>query len=303
VRRRTELVRAGAILLGFMIATTLDQTLALAVPLSGKVVGTGADAAYIRGKELLQGKDWYQLLRLAGYLPTWIVAASVLAMAGWAAGRRGEVGAGARGAARGVLLVLGTGCSGLAAEVLRVLFRRERPGASGLYVWDWPWGPKPPSGWGLPSSHAAVAFGAAFVLVNLPFFALALWRMGWRFTAKTAVAVVLLAAVAEIQRPLLAIGAVQPAWAALVGGLLLGIALLILFRHRGSLGGFNVLVLYLQERFGWRAGWVQLGLDAAILLSSLVVVAPSIVALSLLGALALNLTLAVNHRPGRYMAV
>lgn len=166
VRRRTELVRAGAILLGFMIATTLDQTLALAVPLSGKVVGTGADAAYIRGKELLQGKDWYQLLRLAGYLPTWIVAASVLAMAGWAAGRRGEVGAGARGAARGVLLVLGTGCSGLAAEVLRVLFRRERPGASGLYVWDWPWGPKPPSGWGLPSSHAAVAFGAAFVLAR-----------------------------------------------------------------------------------------------------------------------------------------
>jgi len=146
-------------------------------------------------------------------------------------------------------------------------------------------------------------FGAAFVLVNLPFFALALWRMGWRFAAKTAVAVVLLGAVAEFQRPLLAIGAVRPAWAALVGGLLLGIALLILFRHRGSLGGFNVLVLYLQERFGWRAGWVQLALDAAILLSSLGVVAPSIVALSLLGALALNLTLAVNHRPGRYMAV
>ncbi|ODS96436.1 MAG: hypothetical protein ABS56_13280 [Lautropia sp. SCN 69-89] len=143
-------------------------------------------------------------------------------------------------------------------------------------------------------------FGAAFVLVNLPFFALAL---GWRFTAKTAVAVVLLAAVTEFQRPLLAIGAVRPAWAALVGGLLLGIALLILFRHRGSLGGFNVLVLYLQERFGWRAGWVQLAMDAAILLLSLGVVAPSIVALSLMGAVALNLTLAVNHRPGRYMAV
>ena len=146
-------------------------------------------------------------------------------------------------------------------------------------------------------------FGAAFVLVNLPFFALALWRMGWRFTAKTAAAVLLLGGVAELQRPLLALGAVQPAWAALVGGLLLGIALLILFRHRGSLGGFNVLVLFLQERFGWRAGWVQLALDAAILLLSLAVVAPSIVATSLIGALALNLTLAVNHRPGRYMAV
>jgi len=146
-------------------------------------------------------------------------------------------------------------------------------------------------------------FGAAFVLVNLPFFALALWRMGWRFTVKTAVAVLLLSAVTEFQRPLLALGAVHPAWAALVGGLLLGIALLILFRHQGSLGGLNVLVLFLQERFGWRAGWVQLALDVAILLLSLGVVAPSIVALSLIGAAALNVTLAVNHRPGRYMAV
>lgn len=155
----------------------------------------------------------------------------------------------------------------------------------------------------LVSYRFGIGFGPAFVLVNLPFFALALWRMGWRFTAKTAAAVLLLSAVAEFQRPLLALGAVQPAWAALVGGLLLGIALLILFRHRGSLGGFNVLVLYLQERFGWRAGWVQLALDAAILLLSLAVVAPWIVAISLIGALALNVTLAVNHRPGRYMAV
>jgi uncharacterized membrane-anchored protein YitT (DUF2179 family) len=146
-------------------------------------------------------------------------------------------------------------------------------------------------------------FGAAYVLVNLPFFALALWRMGWRFTVRTAVAVILLSAITEFQRPLLPLGAVHPAWAALVGGLLLGIALLILFRHRGSLGGFNVLVLYLQERFGWRAGWVQLAMDAAILLASLSVLTPSIVALSLIGAVALNLTLAVNHRPGRYMAV
>ncbi len=166
-RRRAELFRAAAILLGFMIATALDQTLALAVPLSGQVVGSGTDAAYIRGKELLQGKDWYQLLRLAGYLPTWIVVGAGLALAGSAAAWRGGVGAGARGLARGVLLVLGAGLSGLAAEILRVLLRRERPGVSGLYVWDWPWGPKPPAGWGLPSSHAAVAFGAAFVLARI----------------------------------------------------------------------------------------------------------------------------------------
>ena len=96
------------------------------------------------------------------------------------------------------------------------------------------------------------------------------------------------------------------AWLAGVGGLVLlsaGTHALLDTWNPLLAWCWNVLVLYLQERFGWRAGWVQLGLDAAILLSSLVVVAPSIVALSLLGALALNLTLAVNHRPGRYMAV
>jgi uncharacterized membrane-anchored protein YitT (DUF2179 family) len=153
------------------------------------------------------------------------------------------------------------------------------------------------------SYGTGLAFGASFALVNLPFLALALLRMGWRFTAKTAAAVALLSAVTEVQRPLLVLERIHPAYAALAGGLLVGIGLLILFRHRGSLGGFNVLVLYLQERFGWRAGWVQLGLDAAILLLSLAVVPPAIVAISLVGALALNVTLAINHRPGRYMAV
>src|SRR5690606_23592742 len=54
----------------------------------------------------------------------------------------------------------------------------------------------------LVSYRFGLGFGPAFVLVNLPFFALALWRMGWRFTAKTAAAVVLLSAVTEFQRPL-----------------------------------------------------------------------------------------------------
>lgn len=79
--------------------------------------------------------------------------------------------------------------------------------------------------------------------------------------------------------------------------------MLMLFGHRASLGGFNVLVLYLQERFGWRAGKVQMALDSLIVLGGLVVADVPRVALSVLGAVVLNLTLAVNHRPGRYLAV
>ncbi|HAQ27434.1 MAG TPA: hypothetical protein DCQ80_15960, partial [Pseudomonas sp.] len=78
---------------------------------------------------------------------------------------------------------------------------------------------------------------------------------------------------------------------------------LMLFRHRASLGGVNILALYLQERFGLRAGAVQMGIDASIVLAALFVVPLDKVLLSVLGAVALNLVLAINHRAGRYMGV
>ncbi|HEY0878946.1 MAG TPA: YitT family protein [Zeimonas sp.] len=148
-----------------------------------------------------------------------------------------------------------------------------------------------------------VPFGVAFLLINVPFFALGWAKLGRSFALRTGFAVVLVSAVSALQRRWLAFDAVAPVWAAVSGGLLVGVGLLILFRHRCSLGGFNVLVLWLQERHGWRAGWVQLALDAAILLLSLGMVGAGTVALSLVGVTALNVTLAVNHRPGRYIAV
>jgi hypothetical protein len=48
---------------------------------------------------------------------------------------------------------------------------------------------------------------------------------------------------------------------------------------------------------------VQLGLDATILMLSIPMISMTSVAISLLGAAMLNLTLAVNHKPGRYMAI
>ena len=77
--------------------------------------------------------------------------------------------------------------------------------------------------------------------------------------------------------------------------------MLILFRHRSSLGGFNTLALLVQERYGWRAGYVQLALDATVVAASFALVSPAMVALSALGAVVVNLVLALNHRPDRYL--
>lgn len=145
-------------------------------------------------------------------------------------------------------------------------------------------------------------FGALFFAINLPFYVIAWRRMGAAFTLKTLAAVALLSVLTSALPHWAVFARLDPWFAAVAGGLLMGAGFLMLFRHRASLGGLNILVLDLQQRFGWRAGWIQLALDGAILAASFTMVEPTRIVQSLVGTLALNVVLAVNHRPGRYVA-
>jgi len=146
-----------------------------------------------------------------------------------------------------------------------------------------------------------VGFGPLFFVINLPFYVLAVLRMGWPFTAKTVASVGLVSLFSSLFPLWLQIDAVAPLFAALVGGSLLGLGMLLLFRHKSSVGGVNILSLFLQERFGIRAGYFQLGVDAVILVAAFFVVPADRVLVSLLGALVLNLIIGMNHKPGRYV--
>lgn len=146
-------------------------------------------------------------------------------------------------------------------------------------------------------------FGVVFFLLNLPFMWLAVRAMGWRFTVKTLLAVTLLSVFTELTPLVVQFDRLQPVYAAVMGGFLIGIGLLMLFRHQASLGGINVLVLWLQQRHGMRAGVVQMVIDGLIVAAALAIVDPLLVAVSILGAIALNLVVAINHRPGRYLGV
>jgi len=146
-------------------------------------------------------------------------------------------------------------------------------------------------------------FGLVLFLVNVPFYVLAWLRMGRAFTLKTVAAVGLLSVFVTVLPKVVSFDTLSPIFTAVMGGLLMGVGILMLFRHRASLGGFNVLALFLQDRFGWRAGRVQMGLDAAILLASFALVDWQSVALSVLGSVMLNQTLATNHRTERYVAL
>ncbi|MBP1851367.1 YitT family protein [Rhizobium halophytocola] len=147
------------------------------------------------------------------------------------------------------------------------------------------------------------AFGLIFFIVNLPFYWIAYRRIGLGFCVKTFIAIAVTSLLTEFLPDAIGLAHLQPLVAAVFGGLLIGTGMLVLFRHRASLGGFGILALYLQDRFGWRAGFVQLGFDSCVLVCSFFVASPFIIACSIAGAVVLNLTLAINHRRDRYIAM
>lgn len=144
-------------------------------------------------------------------------------------------------------------------------------------------------------------FGSLFFVINLPFYILA-WRgMGRAFTFKTFAAVAALSVLSEALPQLIHIDRMNGIFAAVVGGLLVGNGLLVLIRHRASLGGLGVLAVYLQETRGWRAGTVQMLMDLVILGAATVIIGLHAAALSVLASAALNMVIGVNHRRGRYL--
>lgn len=146
------------------------------------------------------------------------------------------------------------------------------------------------------------SLGATLFVVNLPFYVLG-WRgMGARFTLKTLAAVAGLSLGVELVRRLVIVQADAP-YAAVVGGVLVGAGLLVMFRHQASFGGINILALFLQRRWRWPAGKVQMVIDVAILATAFSVMDTRRVGWSVLGALAVNAVLIWNHRPGRYFTL
>ena len=146
-------------------------------------------------------------------------------------------------------------------------------------------------------------FGLLYFLINLPFYYFAVRRMGWAFTIRTFVAVAMMSGFARLMPLSVDFSSVNPLFAALMGGTLMGMGVLALFRHRSGVGGVNILALYLQDAYGVRAGWFQLGLDIVIMLLSLFFIPWANMVLSLAGAVAMNLIIAINHKPGRYVGI
>ncbi|HLS92541.1 MAG TPA: YitT family protein [Microbacterium sp.] len=152
-----------------------------------------------------------------------------------------------------------------------------------------------------------VPFGVLFLAINLPFFLLAIRSKGWGFVLRSALAIALVSALTSFHA-ITGIGALgdvtlNPFYAAVVGSVVAAVGVIILFRHGASMGGFNIVGLILQERFGWRAGYVMMVGDTLVVLAAFSIAGWPIVLASALGAVVMNIIIAFNHRPGRYVAL
>lgn len=146
------------------------------------------------------------------------------------------------------------------------------------------------------------SFGVVFFLVNLPFYLFAYWRLGLEFTLKSIFCVTAVSVLSEYLPLFVMFEHLNPFVGTLIFGVTVGLGLLACFRHKGSLGGLGVLALMIQDKTGFKAGYVQLMVDLVIFSIAILIFPMSIVAYSLLGAVVLNAVILFNHRRDRYVA-
>lgn len=146
-----------------------------------------------------------------------------------------------------------------------------------------------------------VNFSLIFFVINLPFYFLAWSQLGWRFTLNTFASVAVVSILVDNMSLFVQLEYINQWFGAAIGGLMIGMGLLILFRHKSSLGGLGILAFYLQTKFNIRAGKFQMLVDLIIVLVSFFIVSPLVLLISILGASVLNIVIAVNHKPGRYI--
>jgi uncharacterized membrane-anchored protein YitT (DUF2179 family) len=145
-------------------------------------------------------------------------------------------------------------------------------------------------------------FPAVYFAVSLPFLWFGWRRMGARFALKTLITIAALAVLTALVPRWLGFSHIHPAFAALLFGILFGIAALAVVRHGGSFGGISILWLMLQDRTGFPAGYAQLAFDVGLFAISALILEPGPLLWSFAGAVVFNLFLAINHRKDRYIA-
>lgn len=109
-----------------------------------------------------------------------------------------------------------------------------------------------------------VPFSVLFFIINIPFYIFSIVQMGWNFTLATFLAITALSGITAGMESWLAHLTV-PSWVgAAIGGILAGAGLSILFANQASLGGANILALFLRDKCGFNPGITNFIFDGIV---------------------------------------
>ena len=115
--------------------------------------------------------------------------------------------------------------------------------------------------------------GWVIFALNVPLFILGLKMVGRRFLAFSIIGVLCLATILQVLVDLPVLTR-DPLLAAIFGGVLSGIGMGIIFREHGSLGGTDILAVFLSRTTRFSVGQILLGIDAVIFLATAILFKP-----------------------------
>jgi uncharacterized membrane-anchored protein YitT (DUF2179 family) len=153
----------------------------------------------------------------------------------------------------------------------------------------------------LLSKSTGLPLSILYVAISLPFFVLAIWKLGISFAIRSLVNIVLVSYLVDLFPRFVTMTISNQLAAAVISNILVGMGVLAVFRHNSSLGGFQVIALVIQEKLKIQAGITQAIIDFIILGIGLSTYGTTATLYSLLGVIIFNGILAINHRPDLYV--
>lgn len=153
----------------------------------------------------------------------------------------------------------------------------------------------------LLAKSTGISLSVMYVLISIPFFALAIWKKGLSFATRSFVNIVFVSYLVDLFPRFVHMTVSNQLVAAVIANTLAGIGVLAVFRHNSSLGGFQVVALIVQEKLKIQAGYIQALIDVAVLACGFTAYGLTATLHSLVGVVIFNGILALNHRPDLYI--
>jgi len=114
----------------------------------------------------------------------------------------------------------------------------------------------------------SVPVGAAILFLNVPLFIFSIYRLGFRFGARSLFGTVVLSLAVDVMAPFLPVFTRDVLLASLFGGVLTGLGLGLVFRSKGTTGGTDLAAAVLRSYVGINIGQLLFVVDGLVVLSA-----------------------------------